>query len=90
MRQHPVRRSNLARLDARRLPVCSSTWSGRTQLQCLTWDALLPQRRLTSGANAAVVTFMRAYGCGEDSPKRSDHDAEWVNQYGNVKTTPFG
>src|SRR3546814_15047756 len=51
---------------------------GEPQLQCLTHpDAAPSSAQIDQWANAAVVTFMRAYGRGEDSPnKRSQSRSE--------------
>jgi AcrR family transcriptional regulator len=44
---------------------------GEPQLQCLTHpDAAPSAAQIDQWANAAVVTFMRAYGCGENSPSK--------------------
>lgn len=44
---------------------------GEPQLQCLTHpDAAPSSAQIDQWANAAVVTFMRAYGRGEDSPNK--------------------
>ncbi|AWQ06861.1 TetR/AcrR family transcriptional regulator [Bordetella bronchiseptica] len=44
---------------------------GEPQFQCLTHpDATPSSAQIDQWANAAVVTFMRAYGCGEEKPRR--------------------
>lgn len=60
---------------------------GEPQLQCLTHpDAAPSSAQIDQWANAAVMTFMRAYGCGEEaSVNVPDHDAEWVNRNGESR-----
>src|SRR3546814_3513590 len=65
---------------------------GEPQLQCLTHpDAAPSSAWIDQWANAAVVTFMRAYGCGEASPKKRSRSGRKMGHHvRNNQTTPFG